>query len=450
MSSAAALELLLDPAARVVGRVTVPEGRTVPQTLQLLAEGTEIPLADFEAAAADPAALGLPEYAQGNLEGFLFPATYEVEPGTTAPQVLTLMIDRFEQAAETVGLEAGAERLGRTPYEVVIVASLIEREVKFDDEYGQVARVVYNRLDQGIPLGIDAAVAFGVGKVAGEELTKSDLARTRRTRTGARPACRPRPSRRPVRRPSRARSSRWTATSSTTCWRPRRDGRSSPTTTRPSSTSGTSRAPKASSDARQSGAAPGGGARAADRALAVPVAAPAAYTALGLDWQYDAVDVGERELPGFLDGLGPEWAGLSLTMPLKTAVLPLLDDVSDLARDVAAANTVVLRDGRRHGDNTDVPGIVAALAEAASRRCPGPWCWAAARPPGRPWPRWRCSAAPHPSWSSAPHRTAPSRRPSGWESSPACSPGRPTCWTAASCSSARCRPKPRTDRPARR
>jgi shikimate dehydrogenase len=89
----------------------------------------------------------------------------------------------------------------------------------------------------------------------------------------------------------------------------------------------------------------------------------AAYAALGLDWRYDAVDVGEPELPGFLDALGSEWAGLSLTMPLKTAVLPLLDEVSDLARDVAAANTVLLRDGGRHGDNTDVPGIVAALAE---------------------------------------------------------------------------------------
>ena len=89
----------------------------------------------------------------------------------------------------------------------------------------------------------------------------------------------------------------------------------------------------------------------------------AAYTALGLDWRYDAVDLGEQELPGFLDGLGPEWAGLSLTMPLKTAVLPLLDELSDLARDVAAANTFVLRDGRRLGHNTDVPGIVAALRE---------------------------------------------------------------------------------------
>ena len=75
------------------------------------------------------------------------------------------------------------------------------------------------------------------------------------------------------------------------------------------------------------------------------------------------MDVGPGELPAFLDGLGLEWAGLSLTMPLKQAVLPLLDEVSDLARDVAAANTVVLRDGRRSGHNTDVHGIVAALAE---------------------------------------------------------------------------------------
>lgn len=89
----------------------------------------------------------------------------------------------------------------------------------------------------------------------------------------------------------------------------------------------------------------------------------AAYAALGLDWRYDALDVGEPELAGFLAGLGPAWVGLSLTMPLKQAVLPLLDEVSPLARDVAAANTVLLRNGRRVGDNTDVHGIVAALAE---------------------------------------------------------------------------------------
>ena len=90
----------------------------------------------------------------------------------------------------------------------------------------------------------------------------------------------------------------------------------------------------------------------------------AAYAALGLDWTYDAVECGEDQLPALLDGLDATWAGLSLTMPLKQAVLPLLDEVSDLARDVAAANTVVLRDGRRTGANTDVHGIVAALREA--------------------------------------------------------------------------------------
>jgi shikimate dehydrogenase len=90
----------------------------------------------------------------------------------------------------------------------------------------------------------------------------------------------------------------------------------------------------------------------------------AAYEALGLDWTYDAVECGEDDLPALLDGLDASWAGLSLTMPLKQAVLPLLDEVSDLARDVAAANTVVLREGRRAGSNTDVHGIVAALREA--------------------------------------------------------------------------------------
>ena len=94
----------------------------------------------------------------------------------------------------------------------------------------------------------------------------------------------------------------------------------------------------------------------------------AAYDALGLDWTYDAVECGAAELPALLDSLDATWAGLSLTMPLKQVVLPLLDTVSDLARDVAAANTVVLRDGRRAGHNTDVGGMVAALRESGVSR----------------------------------------------------------------------------------
>ncbi|GAP50177.1 shikimate-5-dehydrogenase [Streptomyces azureus] len=96
-----------------------------------------------------------------------------------------------------------------------------------------------------------------------------------------------------------------------------------------------------------------------------PVLHRAAYAELGLTgWSYDRFEVDEATLPGFIEKLGPEWAGLSLTMPLKRAVIPLLDEVSETAASVEAVNTVVFtEDGRRAGDNTDIPGIVAALRE---------------------------------------------------------------------------------------
>ena len=96
-----------------------------------------------------------------------------------------------------------------------------------------------------------------------------------------------------------------------------------------------------------------------------PVLHRAAYGELGLDdWSYDRFDVDEAALPGFFKDLGPEWAGLSLTMPLKRAVIPLLDEISETAASVDAVNTVVFtEDGRRVGDNTDIPGMVAALRE---------------------------------------------------------------------------------------
>jgi shikimate dehydrogenase len=94
-----------------------------------------------------------------------------------------------------------------------------------------------------------------------------------------------------------------------------------------------------------------------------PVLHRAAYAELGLDWRYEAIEVTEADLPGFLDGLDATWRGLSLTMPLKRTVVPLLHEVSERAAVAQAANTVVIEDGRRQGHNTDVPGIVAALAE---------------------------------------------------------------------------------------
>ena len=99
-----------------------------------------------------------------------------------------------------------------------------------------------------------------------------------------------------------------------------------------------------------------------------PVLHRAAYQALGLDdWSYEAIDCDETGLPALLAGCGPDWAGLSLTMPLKRTVLPMLDAVDPLTRDVGAANTVVFNGGLRYGYNTDVPGMITALTEAGMK-----------------------------------------------------------------------------------
>ncbi|MEU2605447.1 shikimate dehydrogenase [Streptomyces albus] len=96
-----------------------------------------------------------------------------------------------------------------------------------------------------------------------------------------------------------------------------------------------------------------------------PVLHRAAYAELGLDgWTYERHEVTEDGIAGFLAGLDGSWAGLSLTMPLKRAVIPLLDGISETAASVEAVNTVVFGpDGRRSGDNTDIPGMIAALEE---------------------------------------------------------------------------------------
>ena len=174
MSASSALELLFDPKSRVQARVTIPEGYTVKQILATIADKTDIPADQLEAAAADLPGLGVPDYAGGNLEGFLFPATYEVAPGATAQQVLRQMVARYNQAAESVDLEGAAAAVNLTPYEALIVASIIERESRVPEEYPKVARVIYNRIKVGEPLYIDATILYGLGRTSGG-LTESDL-----------------------------------------------------------------------------------------------------------------------------------------------------------------------------------------------------------------------------------------------------------------------------------
>lgn len=100
-----------------------------------------------------------------------------------------------------------------------------------------------------------------------------------------------------------------------------------------------------------------------DHALS-PVLHRAAYAALGLNWAYEAIDCSTEDLPGFLRALDSSWRGFSLTMPLKTAVVPLLDEATEAVMQTGTANTITVGNGRLAGDNTDVAGMVRALGDA--------------------------------------------------------------------------------------
>jgi UPF0755 protein len=158
MSAGDALAALLDPSARIQSRVTLPEGLRLDETLKRLASGTTITLADYEKALKDARGLGLPSYAKVNAEGFLFPATYDVPPKATAAGVLKQLFASYGLAAG----EAGVERTKRPPYEIMTIASLVEAEARHTADYGKVARVVYNRLAQGMPLQFDSTVNYAL------------------------------------------------------------------------------------------------------------------------------------------------------------------------------------------------------------------------------------------------------------------------------------------------
>jgi len=158
MSGKAALDMLLDPKARLLSRVTVPEGLTVTATLARIAKDTNTPIADLKAAAASPAALGLPAYANGKLEGFLFPATYDFEPDTKPVDMLKQMVTRAEQVLDELQIPV-EQRLT-----VLTKASIVQAESGSVADMGKVARVLENRLADGMPLQLDTTVNYANGK----------------------------------------------------------------------------------------------------------------------------------------------------------------------------------------------------------------------------------------------------------------------------------------------
>lgn len=162
MSGAGALALMMDPRSRIESRLVLPEGLRLEETVELASGATGLPVEDFEEALENAGDLTLPKWADGRPEGFMFPATYDLAGDETAVQVLDTLIGRFDQASSAVDLVNRSEDVGLTPYEVVVVASLLEAEAKPAD-FAKVARVIYNRLEQGMPLQLDSTVGYAVG-----------------------------------------------------------------------------------------------------------------------------------------------------------------------------------------------------------------------------------------------------------------------------------------------
>ena len=178
MPAADALDVLVDPDNIIQSAVTIPEGLRVEQIVEILAKETDYNARQFRRALRDSERLGLPGYAKGNPEGYLFPATYAFGPKDRPSDMLAAMVDRWRQAADEADLEAAAEELGYTPAELMTVASLVEAEANRDQDRGKVARVIYNRLETDATNGllqIDATVNYALGRDLGLALTEEDL-----------------------------------------------------------------------------------------------------------------------------------------------------------------------------------------------------------------------------------------------------------------------------------
>jgi UPF0755 protein len=170
MSSEAAIDALLDRVNRIETRIVVPEGSRVSKIVAAIVKGSDISEDDLEDALGDPEAIGLPDEANGNPEGYLFPATYTFSPNDKPVDMLSAMVARYEQALGDNDIEAIGPGLGAgyTPEQIMTVASLVEAEGRGDDMF-KIARAIYNRLElpggggtNGL-LQIDAAVLYALG-----------------------------------------------------------------------------------------------------------------------------------------------------------------------------------------------------------------------------------------------------------------------------------------------
>ena len=155
--------------------VTVPEGKWVSDVDDIVAAVPGFDAASFTAEVESGVVRSLYQPQDvTSLEGLLFPDTYRVDENEDEQAVLARMVSTLDQVATELGYADAAARVGREPYEVLIIASLVEAEAKVDGDRAKIARVIYNRLAQNMTLGIDATVYYALQRRGGG-LTRSDL-----------------------------------------------------------------------------------------------------------------------------------------------------------------------------------------------------------------------------------------------------------------------------------
>jgi len=157
------IETLSTPPAQTFISVTFPEGMTVTQMAKRLSEKmTFMKPEDFMAAANSPDTVSaLRPKSETSLEGLLFPDTYQISGDDTESRVVARLVSMMERVSRQVELTAGAKARGFSPYEILIIASLIEREAKVATDRSKIAQVIYNRLSKKMKLEIDASVKYG-------------------------------------------------------------------------------------------------------------------------------------------------------------------------------------------------------------------------------------------------------------------------------------------------
>ena len=159
MAATLAFALLLKPSSRIQLSVVIPEGKRLSEIIAALGQATG-DLKGYQQAIKNVPGLGLPSYAKGNPEGYLFPATYTVQPGTPPIQVLHAMVQRFNQEAQADSLPAVAAHDQISEGDAIIVASLVQAEGKRPQDLAKIARVIYNRLNDKMNLQLDTTVLY--------------------------------------------------------------------------------------------------------------------------------------------------------------------------------------------------------------------------------------------------------------------------------------------------